>query len=209
MVDERPQLWTPWAASQRAVDIEFSSVSVRKWRDRLSAARIRPCVKPAFAVETITDSFWSTITDPSPVYIGTPGYAQYLIARCQMKVNAASDEQTQAGFRVNVGTNIGTEIYLNLNPSYLPPPAVSLFDGNVLDNDDITWFDVTSIIPNPVNGPFIGADIGNVSRILEIQGYCVANCIDVEIRTDHREWTWITEDYLPTIPPFWIPSEYS
>jgi hypothetical protein len=205
---ERPQLWVPWASFERNQKKEFSQVNARKWRDRYSAQRVRPAIRPYTDVEEITSLSWTTISDPDPVHIGIPAYADYLLARAQIKLNAGTNARCSAGFRVRVSGQTGTEVYISLDPDF--DQGFTIYDGNVTDNDDTTWWDVTSIVPDPSVGPFDATDWGSLIHLLEIQAVRgVTNCVDVEVRTSHRQWTWIPADYLPTIPPLWVPSEYA
>jgi hypothetical protein len=136
-----------------------------------------------------------------------PRGAQYLIARAQLKINInLISTGAEGGFRVRVGTNIGTEVYIDLHNDF--DSGFTIYDGNATDNDDVTWWDVTSIVPDPTNGPFDETDWANSAHLLQIQGMLDSNTTDLEIRTI-RQWSWLTESYLPSIPPVWSPSEYS
>jgi hypothetical protein len=202
---ERPQIWVPWTDSERAESKEVNQVLTRKWRDRYSALRVRPAVKP-LVFDTFTAAAFTTVDNPYPIYTGIPAYADYLLARSQIKLNATSNIQTQAIYRVKVGSNTGSQVIITLDPD---AANFTIYDGDVTSNDDVTWFDVTSIVPDPANGPFDTTDWTSLTHLLEVQVYCGANITDVELRTSMRQWTWISADYLPTIPPVWVPSEYS
>jgi len=201
----RPQRWSLWTSSEREAAREINQVMIRKIRNRYSALRNRPAVRPFFGIQTLAGGSGYTAMGPGPAYMGIPNGAQRLLCRAQVKANMTSNVQTSFIFRCTLGSHTGKLTQRTLSPNYDPDLEWSLLDGNVLDNDDTTWWDMTSIIPDPtIDGPFVEADWNSGIHLIEVELSATdANLVDLEVRTDRRQWEWISEDYLPTMPPDW------
>lgn len=206
---ERPQLWTTWTASERAAKKELNQVLTRKWRNRYSAARVRPCVKPQFDAGRVTapTASFTAITDPAPVYLWIPEGAQRLLAKVNLRVDwDGVGTVCDASWRLQLSGDWSTQIDISLDVD--GDLFTDLYEGSTSGGDQ-TWYEKTFIIPDPDDPPFGPTEWQSSLHLLEFYAFCGSNCNWTEIKTAWRQWLWITEHYVPDMGPDWhLSNEY-